>query len=88
MITLDDYKPRLATTVATATFPLAVRVVDTLLTERNEMVVIDAIADSVTSLFPDLEGEPAVTTAQEAAFNVGFAVCWLLMMAVNGKEER
>ena len=84
LITLDSVKPTWATTAANAVYPHATRIVNTVLTSGDESAVINELENAVASLFPNLEGTPAVTTAQEAAFNVGFAVCWLLLTTVNG----
>lgn len=88
MIALDGVNPSWATQATNATFPHAQRIVKTVLTRGDEGVVVQELTNAIRTTFPNLdrESEPAVTTAQEAAFNVGFAVCWLLLTAINGKE--
>ena len=52
----------------------AVRIADAVLTTGNEGVVVKELEASTLSLFPNIEELVAPSTAQEAAFNVGFAV--------------
>lgn len=86
MLVLDGYKPISATNACHAAYPHAVRIVDAALTTGDEGIVVKEVEASTLSLFPNLEEPIAPSTAQEAAFNVGFAVCWLLMMAVSGRD--
>jgi hypothetical protein len=73
---------------ATATYPHARRIVSAALTNGDEGAVVDELEAAAAAMFPNLEnGDTPVSAAQEAAFNVGFAVCWLLLQAVNGKDR-
>ncbi len=86
MITVDTVKPNTwATASANAAYPHAKRIVNTVLTDGDESTVVIELEHATASLFPNLQEEPALTTAQEAAFNVGFAACWLLMTTINGQ---
>src|SRR5688500_1767007 len=73
---------------ADAAFPHAQRIVTALTTTRDTDVQVDELARAVFSHFPNLGEPPELATAQEAAFNVGFATCWLLMRQVNGGGAR
>ena len=86
MLVLDGYKPIAATTATRAAYPHAIRIVDTLLTNGDEGILVKELEASTLSLFPNLQEPIALSTAQEAAFTVGFAVCWLLVMAVTGND--
>jgi hypothetical protein len=83
-LTLDNVKPTWATTAANASYPHASNIVQTLLTGGDEPAVVEELDASVHSLFPNLDEEPTTATAQEAAFYVGVAVCWLLLTSITG----
>jgi len=74
-----------AKTHAAQTFPHATRIIDILNTDRDgvDRAVQDELDRAAVAIYGDVEN-PDVGSF--TAFHVGFAVCWLLMMAVNGKD--
>lgn len=70
---------------AEETFPHAARIIEILNTDRDSVDrrVQDELDRAAVAIYGDVEN-PDVGSF--TAFHVGFAVCWLLMMAVNGKD--
>lgn len=74
---------------ATKMYPHAARIIEILHTDRDSVdVMVQKELDSAArTMFGNVE--ELATTPQFAGFtgfHVGFAVCWLLMMAVSGRD--
>lgn len=91
LITTDGATPCAATIHATRAYPHAQKIIALLHTEdfgRQDLEIEQELARAAESLFPSMDDRPADQvheSAGEAGFNVGFAVCWLLLRRINGQ---
>jgi hypothetical protein len=65
--------------------PHAQRVVQILGTTGNDRALADTLKAGAAAMYPGIGDELDAETHAEAAFLIGYAVAWLLMMAVSGK---
>ena len=71
---------------ATKAHPHALRILDLLHGDGSvDLAVEQELTAAAARLFPTLSDQQVPELARLAGFHVGFAACWLLMMAVNGR---
>lgn len=90
MINLTGYAAAAATVHANCTYTHACRIVDEIHSTGDETRVLQELQRAAASMFRDTDQPPHLepSMGMTSAFHTGFAVCWLLMMAVNGKDGR
>jgi hypothetical protein len=86
-VNTSDATGSAASTNAAVAHAAAMRILRRLEAQHNEDAIHDEIAIAAKRLFRGAESDPAREPGMlsESAFYVGFAACWHVMTAINGK---
>lgn len=91
LIGMDSQTPQAAESFASETYHHALTIIEHLHgrhTDNNGLAIERELLEAARTILPTdrAEGDSATNPAltAEAGFNVGFAVCWLMMAQING----